>query len=106
MPRREESKHRDDDVILFSREDRSPKIVANVNANNENTKKAEKQNGQLVELELVLTKTHADSKRMTGKTGKEKGWARGKHTQLQAGKCYVTFTANGEKKAAGQTRRK
>lgn len=35
------------------------KIVANVNANNENTKKAEKQNGQLVELELVLTKHEA-----------------------------------------------
>lgn len=35
------------------------KIVANVNANNENTKKAAKQNGQLVELELVLTKHEA-----------------------------------------------
>lgn len=33
--------------------------MANVNANNENTKKAEKQNGQLVELELVLTKHEA-----------------------------------------------
>lgn len=86
--------------------------MANVNANNENTKKAEKQNGQLVELELVLTKHEA---RRAAKSVRERHGERerqgesereGRGAQLQASKCYVTFTAMWEKKASGQTRRK
>lgn len=52
------------DVILSlqTRRPADPPIVANANVNvkgNENAKKAAKQNGQLVELELVLAKRSA-----------------------------------------------